>query len=208
MAEKTRTERWVTNIAVVTGSMAIIAGTYKGTLVVRDWVSPPKPVVTATPSPPSLEESITAATSPAVAAPVTEASRDAGSGRGIAMAHRTAVPPADEPAPPTSTAQATAGTPFSTRVRLRDGEQSVMLQGRLGVGVSFTSIGSTPLATLRILREGVEQNEALVPPQRQFVVEVGGRRYQVAVVGVDFGTREAVVQVDELERRQGEVTRE
>lgn len=88
--------------------------------------------------------------------------------------------------------------PLSVAVRLRDGEQRILLGGRLGLGVTFAEVASVPIATLHINHGGVQQHEALIPAARQFNVKLGRKEYQVSVTSVSMDAREAVVHVDEV----------
>jgi hypothetical protein len=50
---------------------------------------------------------------------------------------------------------------FPVQARLQDGQQHVMLGGDLGVSAAFTEVASTPIMTLRINHEGVQEVKAL-----------------------------------------------
>src|ERR1044072_6957905 len=179
MAERSGEGRWLSLASVITAVVVLAGGIYA--FLSMPLVPPGEPIA---PTPTPLHAAGSGATSTPAATAMATAEPKTG-----------AVPTV---APPPASPRLPAREQFSTRVSLRDGEQSLMLQGRLGVGISFTAIGSTTLATLRIVQDGEERSEALIPLQRQLIAEVGGRKYSVAVVAADLGERTAGGQVGEL----------
>ena len=73
-----------------------------------------------------------------------------------------------------------------------------MLEGRLGIAVTFAQVAGTPIATLRIHREDGEENHALLSSGESFVVSVDGTRFRISVVQLHVDLEKAIVQVDEL----------
>ena len=109
------------------------------------------------------------------------------------------------PSPPpemteTARPQASPSSPeFPVQARLQDGQQYVMLGGDLGVSAAFSEVASTPIATLRINHEGVQEVKALLAAGDAFTVEVRGARYRISVLRLNLEAREIHVQIDKVD---------
>jgi hypothetical protein len=74
-----------------------------------------------------------------------------------------------------------------------------MLGGDLGVSAAFSEVASTPIATLRINHEGVQEVKALLAAGEAFTVEVRGARYRISVLRLNLEAREIHVQIDKVD---------
>jgi len=96
----------------------------------------------------------------------------------------------------TEAPRAVANVESPIEFELRDGEQRVLLGGRVAIGIGFSRIGTVRLATLHLYADGETSNKALLTERGPFQIRAGGDLLNVSVLRLDTKLREAVVRVD------------
>lgn len=86
-----------------------------------------------------------------------------------------------------------------TRIELADGEQEVLLEGRLSLAVEFGSIGAERYMTLHLNAQGrAPEHHAVFGGGERFAFELDGKKGVVSVLRVDWEARSARLRVDGL----------
>ncbi len=100
--------------------------------------------------------------------------------------------------------EASIGTPTPTahlpqtpiEILLDDGQQRIILNGKLGFAITFTRIGEIEFPTLQINPLGVApSNHALLRVGLRMPVEVAGKDYVVSVTRIDVSRHQVLVEV-------------
>jgi hypothetical protein len=87
---------------------------------------------------------------------------------------------------------------FPTKARLQNGEQLVVLEGDLAVGIAFSEVASIPIATLRINHDRMEEVKALPLAGNAFPVSVRGQEYRISVVRLSMEAKEIDLRIDQV----------
>jgi hypothetical protein len=96
-----------------------------------------------------------------------------------------ALPPSTTPSP---------GTPFE--FTLVDGEQKVLLSGRVAVGAQFNQIGEEDFLTLRVNIGDESTPHVVLAPGTHLTLRVQEEQYYLSLVRLDFSSRTARIRID------------
>lgn len=99
---------------------------------------------------------------------------------------------AANPPPPV----AASPSPVPVELSLADGEQKILLGGRVGVAIEFSRVGQMELETLRLHTDGATENHPLLGSGGRFEFTAGGEMYVLSVLRLDTSAGRAWLRVD------------